>query len=138
MQTAFSFVTAAVFMATPICIANRGLLDLNFFFISVSFITVFLIASLLLASMAQWRWKTKAFPDVAEIKESVINNSEWEKFLVEYHQIDQWVDIIGTVQAEKATLNDRRVKLIMASMVCFYCSIVSIIISFIIGVNALF
>lgn len=138
MQTAFSFMTAAIFMAIPICIEYRGSLSLKFFFHSVSLIIAFLIASLLLASIAQWRWKTNSFPDIMQIKKSIIDNPEWEKFLVEYNRIDQWINLIGTVQKEKSKLNDRRVKLIMASMVCFYCSIISIIVSYVVGVTILF
>ena len=48
MQTAFSFMTAAVFMALPICIEYRGVLSLKFFLVSSSIISVFLIASLIL------------------------------------------------------------------------------------------
>lgn len=134
MQTVFSFMTAAIFMAIPVCIEYRGPLSLEFFLISISIIVIFLITSLVLASLAQWRWKTKTFPDVTKIKESVIDSPEWKKFTIEYHQIDQWIDIIGKVQAEKSKLNSRRVSLIMASMICFYCSIISIIISFFIGI----
>lgn len=134
MQTVFSFMTAAIFMAVPICIEHRGNLSLEFFLVSVSVIVVFLIASLTLASLAQWRWKTETFPDVKKIKDSVINNPEWKKLTVEYNQIDQLVDIIGKVQEKKAKLNDRRVRLIMASMICFYCSIFSVAVSFIIGI----
>lgn len=134
MQTVFSFMTAAIFMAIPVCIEYRGSLSLEFFLISISIIVIFLIASLVLASLAQWRWKTKTFPDVTKIKESVIDSPEWKKFTIEYHQINQWIDIIGKVQAEKSKLNNRRVSLIMASMICFYCSIISIIISFFIGI----
>ena len=61
MQTVFSFMTAAIFMAVPICIEHRGNLSLEFFLVSVSVIVVFLIASLTLASLAQWRWKTETF-----------------------------------------------------------------------------
>ena len=134
MQTAFSFMTAAVFMAVPICIDHKGALELKFFLVHITIITAFLLASLVLASIAQWRWKTKSFPDVKDIMSSVRDNPEWEKFLHEYNQIDQWVDLISEVQAEKAKLNDRRVKLIMASMICFYSSIACIVFSFILAV----
>ena len=40
MQTAFSFMTAAVFMALPICIEYRGVLGLKFFLISTLFSTI--------------------------------------------------------------------------------------------------
>ena len=59
MQTAFSFITGAVFMAAPICIEYRGELPLKFFMFSVSAITIFILISLVLASIAQWRWKTE-------------------------------------------------------------------------------
>lgn len=134
MQTVFSFMTAAIFMAVPICIENRGPLSLNFFLVSISIIVLFLIASLVLASLAQWRWKTETFPDVFQIKDAILNSPDWKKITVESYQIDQWVDLIGKVQSKKAKINDRRVHLIMASMICFYCSIFSVIISFVIGV----
>jgi hypothetical protein len=137
MQTAFSFMTAAVFAATAICIEYRGKLTLNFFLIAVSIVTFLLIVSLLLASIAQWRWKTEAFPDIQDIKDTVVNDPEWEKLTIKYHQINQWIDMVGKVQKKKAEINDRRVKLIMASMICFYLSIGSIVISFFIGVMKL-
>lgn len=138
MQTAFSFMTAAIFMAVPICIDYRGELSLEFFLISISITVLFLIVSLVLASVAQWRWKTETFPDVIQIKDSVINNPEWQKLTIEYNQIDQWVDIVGKVQKKKADLNDRRVRLIIASMICFYFSIFSVLVSFLIGITKIF
>ncbi|MBC2721740.1 MAG: hypothetical protein HGJ97_03525, partial [Desulfosporosinus sp.] len=87
MQTVFSFVAAALFMATSICIQYRGTLTLKFFFVAVSCIASFLLGSLILASLAQWRWKTHTFPDISQIKESVINDPEWQKFLIEHHRI---------------------------------------------------
>lgn len=137
MQTAFSFMTAAVFAATAICIEYRGKLTLNFFLIAVSVVAFLLIVSLLLASLAQWRWKTEAFPDILDMKDTVVNDPEWEKLTIKYHQINQWIDLVGKVQKKKAKINDRRVKLIMASMICFYLSIGSIVISFFIGVMKL-
>lgn len=135
MQTAFSFMTAAIFMAVPICIEFRGSLSLEFFLSLTAISVIFLVVSLVLASIAQWRWKTETFPDVNEIKDTIINNPEWQKLTIEYNQIDQWVDIIGKVQKLRATLNDRRVCLIMASMICFYCSIFSVVISFVIDIS---
>ena len=129
--------TAAVFAATAFCIESRGKLTLNFFLIAVSVVAFLLIVSLLLASLAQWRWKTEAFPDILDMKDTVVNDPEWEKLTIKYHQINQWIDLVGKVQKKKAKINDRRVKLIMASMICFYLSIGSIVISFFIGVMKL-
>ena len=134
MQTAFSFMTAAIFMALPICMEYRGVLSLKFFLVSTSIISVFLIASLILASLAQWRWKTESLPDVSVLKDAILNSDEWESLCVEHVQIAQWVDLIGKVQNHKAKINDRRVGLIMASMICFYLSVFSIIIAFIVAI----
>ena len=134
MQTAFSFMTAAVFMALPICIEYRGVLSLKFFLVSSSIISVFLIASLILASIAQWRWKLESLPDIAVLKDAILNNEECESLCIEHIQLAQFVDLISKVQDHKAHLNDRRVKLIMASMITFYLSVGSIIISFAIAI----
>lgn len=134
MQTAFSFMTAAVFMALPICVQYRGVLSLKFFLISTSVISVFLIISLIFASMAQWRWKTTTFPDVIVMKNAILDSVDWESLCDENTQLAQWVDLVGKVQNHKALINDKRVKLIMASMISFYLSVLSIIISFIVAV----
>lgn len=138
MQTAFSFMTAAIFMALPICIEYRGVLSLNFFLISTSIISFFLIASLILASIAQWRWKTESLPDISVIKDEIVNSKEWESLCLPHVQSAQLVELIGQIQQHKSKLNDRRVKLIMISMCCFYLSVISIIVSFIIAICMMF
>lgn len=134
MQTAFSFMTAAVFMALPICIEYRGVLSLKFFLVSTSIISVFLVASLILASIAQWRWKLESLPDISVIKDAILNNEDWESLCIEHVQLAQFVDLISKVQEHKAHLNDRRVKLIMASMICFFLSVASIITAFAVAI----
>lgn len=134
MQTVFSFMSAALLMAVSICIEYRGPISLEFFLAATALIMFFLLLSLVLASIAQWRWKTETLPDVFQIKDSVVNSPEWKKLTVEYYQIDQWVDIIGKVQERKAKLNDRRVHLIMASMGFFYLSIFLVALFFLIGI----
>ena len=138
MQTVFSFMSAALLMVIPICIQYRGRLELEFFLIAGSTVLGILITSLVLASIAQWRWITKAFPDIAQIKDFIINSDEWDKLLVEYNRIDQIVDLLGRVQTEKSRINDIRVKLLMASMICFYIAVMFIALFFIIGVTRLF
>lgn len=103
MQTAFSFMTAAVFAATAICIEYRGKLTLNFFLIAVSIVTFLLIVSLLLASIAQWRWKTEAFPDIQDIKNTVVNDPEWENL-----QLNTTKSISGLIWLEKFKRKKRK------------------------------
>lgn len=138
MQTAFSFISAAVFMAIPICIENRGNLSLTFFLVASSCICFFLLLSLVFASIAQWRWKAGTLPDIQDLRSSIVDNADWEKLSKEEHQLVQWVDLVSEVQSEKARLNSYRVCLIIASMVCFYLAITSIVCAYIIGLFLLF
>ena len=134
MQTAFSFITGAVFMAAPICIEYRGNLPLEFFMVSVSAITICILVSLVLASVAQWRWKTETFPDIDVLKDAVLDSEDWEVLSTEQGQLAKEVDLMARIQKEKARLNDRRVKLIMASMIFFWMSIGCVVVSFVIAV----
>ena len=74
------------------------------------------------------------FESIAVLKDAILNNEEWESLCIEHIQLAQFVDLISKVQDHKAHLNDRRVKLIMASMITFYLSVGSIIISFAIAI----
>ena len=66
MQTVFSFVTAAVFMAMTICIQNREPLSLEFFLISISIITFFLLMSLAFAGKENLHCSEKRLEGSAE------------------------------------------------------------------------
>ena len=80
MQTAFSFVIAAVFMVTPVMLEHRGNLSETFFFIAVSSISFFLIASLFFATMAQNRRMQKVYPTI----EAICNKIEDEEDSTRY------------------------------------------------------
>lgn len=133
MQTAFSFMTAAVFMAIPICIEYKGKLSMIFFYIGTSIIIAWLIISLVCASLAQWRWKTESLDNIEKVKSGIIDSENWEDYLVEHHRLGSWIDMMSKVQKSKNTVNNKRVKLIMASMVCFYGALISIISLFIVA-----
>ena len=77
MQTAFSFITAALFMVAPIVIENKGSLSLTFFLIAFSSITFALLLSLFLATMAQNRKKNATFPDVCSMRDYVKENESY-------------------------------------------------------------
>ena len=67
MQTAFSFVSAAVFMVAPIVIEYRGKLPLEFFLIVFALISGLLLACLFCATMAQRRSKRNSFPTAKDL-----------------------------------------------------------------------
>lgn len=133
MQTAFSFMIAAIFMAVPAFVEFFGEQSKAFFYTSAFSILTFLLISLLLAAIAQWRWKSTSFIDIPELKETVLNSPNWEEASLKSYQNAQYVDWIGTVQVSRKKLNERRVYLIMASMICLYISVAILIATVAVG-----
>lgn len=118
MQTAFSFVTAAMFMVAPIVIEYSRKLSLTFFLIVFSSITIALLFSLLFATLAQNREISKNFEDVSTFIKYVENNEN--DFDTEKQRLKYIIDTYGDVQKDKAIINNKRVKLIRISMWMFY------------------
>lgn len=122
MQTAFSFMSAALFMAAPILIDNRGnQLSLNFFFAAFSSIVFFLLASLVAASLAQRRVLRPTFMSIPDIEAFV--SSTYKQTLKRSAQLKQWVQVVGDVQVGLQKVNEKRVMLIRISMGSFLGSI---------------
>ena len=137
MQAAFSFMTAAVFMALPVAIDHRGNLSENFFLLMISIIVFFLLLSLVLASVAAWRWNTDTLGNISEIKKSIIDSEDWEKYLKKYNRMSAKIDALEKVQKSNEEVNNTRARLIRLSMIAFWCSIGSIVIFFFIAVYKL-
>lgn len=133
MQSAFSFMTAALFMALPVALDHQGQLSNTFFFVAFSIILFFLFLSLVLASAATWRWKKNALGNIQQIKKSILDTDEWEKFLKKYNRCSSKINALEEVQMRKEELNNRRANLIHLSMIAFYFSIGSIVISYIVA-----
>lgn len=128
MQTVFSFITAALYMLLPVIIDHRGRISLTFIFIWVSIITLFLIISLVTASLSQWRYKIVAFPNTDVIREKVGEN--FDQFLTREQQLTDYNNLIIAAQKSKYEKNNTRVIFITISMVSFYISMTSIIVFF--------
>lgn len=121
MQTAFSFMTVALFMAAPIIYQYRGSLSFEFLLLAFSSILFCLLVSLLAASFAQTRIIYKTFPSVSEIQREV--NENWKQCVEESQQLKQWVKLVAEVQTSKTRLNNRRVLLIRISMGSFFVAV---------------
>ncbi len=132
MQTAFSVITAVLFMVIPILIENCNRLSLKFLLIATSVISFFLFISLLFASLAQFRWKYKASPSVKELENIIDNN--WENSLAEEQQLKQFVNLLGEVDNSKQEINNKRVRFLRISMFSFFISLFSIFLFYIIGI----
>ena len=133
MQAAFSFMTAALFMALPVTIEHRGSLPIVFFFISTSIICFFLLVSLVLASLATWRWKKVALGNIKSIKDAVLNSNDRDMYLSESNRIYAKIEALEQVQARKEQINNYRAVFIHASIIVFFISIGSVIASFLVG-----
>jgi len=133
MQTAFSFMSAALLMSASIFLEYRhNLISMKFLLISYSSILFCLLASLLFASLAQRRVVKATFmsiPDIINFVEkhqsSVLRKSEQRK---------QWAQVVGDVQTSLEEVNERRVQQIRWSMGLFFVSLGLIVFWFIYGI----
>lgn len=121
MQTAFSFVIAALFMVAAIVIEYRGTLSLIFLLIAFSSITACLLASLFLATMAQNRMKRDDFPQVTKIKNVVI--SKYEEFRTSAQRSKYLLDTYEKMHTSYEKNNNKRQNFVKASMILFYISL---------------
>ena len=128
MQTAFSVITAALFMLLPILIDNRGTLDLTFIFIFVSIITLFLLVSFVLALLAQWRFKMRTLSG-SDIQNNIIDSIN--ELLSEEKIIVYKTNLLKKLQTDRFKTNEKRVFYITISMIAFYLSIFLCLIFFV-------
>ena len=136
MQTAFSFVSAAVFMLAPIVIEYRGKLPLEFFLIAFALISGLLLACLFCATMAQRRSKRNSFPTAKDFQGLVETDytdfeakSQREKYIAETYK---------ELHESLASSNEKRVFWIQWSMRVFFITLGGCIAAFIIGLFMLF
>lgn len=136
MQTAFSFSTAALFMIAPIAVENRGNMSLEYLLCVFSSITIFLMLSLLFASLAQNRGELKSFANITVFEDFV--EEHYESFISKAQKEKALAEQIGEIQLSASEKNDEMAKRIKISMRFFYAAmglslfwfVVSIIIIF--------
>ena len=136
MQTAFSFVIAAVFMVTPVMLEHRGNLSETFFFIAVSSISFFLIASLFFATMAQNRRMQKVYPTIEAICNKI--EDEYKQFQSAAARDKYLVEIYKELHTSLEKGNGRRVQWIRLSMSMFYIALALCIFWYIVAVVKIF
>lgn len=130
MQTAFSFVIAAVFMVATIVVDNRGVLSLEYLLLVFACITATLMFSLFSATMAQNRTKRDDFPKVNVIKQKIID--EYNNFETPAQRSKYLVDTYEKMHISYAAANDKRRYWVAISMWSFYASLAQCIFWFII------
>jgi hypothetical protein len=110
MQTIFSFVSVTLLMLLPICAGGRSTIPTWFYFLATATTLLPLFLSLLFASIAQWRWKKKSFPDIDDLYRFF--EEKYEEAESESQRLKQWITLVGDVQKSTASTNDRRIHLI--------------------------
>lgn len=126
MLTAFSVVSAVMVMGIPLLIEHTvAPTDQILFCAGLSLL--FLLISLVFATIAQWRFKYQSMDSVDAFYNSVIN--EFENYSSQAQFYRQWKAQLSMLHSSKKKLNDIRARLITASMVSFWFSIGIVIIS---------
>lgn len=120
MLTAFSLFSAAILMAYPLVADYTGIPDIQAFCLAM-IVLVPLIASLVLAILAQWRFKYQTMKNAEEFENELYRSRNDYNNQSDYDW--QWVYQLTDVQKSKKKNNDKRVKLVKASMVCFLTSV---------------
>ena len=132
MQTAFSFVIAAVFMVAAIVVEYRGVLSLTFLLVAFSTITAVLLVSLFFATMAQNRMKRDDFPKVSTIKNLII--SEYQMFETPAQRSKYLLDTYEKMHISYERINDQRQRNVKISMTLFYISLALCVFWFIVAI----
>ena len=133
MLEAFSVYTAAMGILLSVILEYIPSLPKKFIFVATGIIGLFLIISLILAILAQWRYKYVTLPLPKEIYKHVHDN--YKPFLNNINQIKHYNELLNEVQESKKKNNDFRVELIKWSMIFFFFGIIDFIISMIVAIN---
>lgn len=131
MLTALSFSSAAVLMVVPILIANLPDTIKTYILICMGLTMMFFVSSMVLALLVQWRYKYQALPSPMDIFIHISENVQF--FNTEEQRYKNWVEMLNANWISKRKNNDKRVNLIRASMILFFCAILVILVSVIYG-----
>ncbi len=128
LQIISLFTIIALFITVPTIIEYRGKIPLEFLLFSFSIITIFLLISLLFASLVQKKELQVALPDVDVFMQHMIDN--YGIYLSSIQRNGAFAELVGRVQKCKDKINNKRTKKISWSMWLFYTAL-SLIIVFI-------
>lgn len=117
MTTYFSFVSVLVLMVIPV-IVFKGTMIPPKYTATVSVITLSLLfASMILAVLAQWRFKYQSLAAPLEMFEHIMNNTDF--FKTQEQRNKSFVQSLNMTWTSKRKNNNKRAGLIKASMIVF-------------------
>jgi len=120
MLTAFSIFSAVLFTVLKIIIDIKVVSVWRLLFCA-GVVSLFLVSSLVLALMAQWRFKYSTMQDVKVFYDRV--NEEFQNYTSQVQFDVQWKEQLISIHSSKKKNNDKRAKLVIASMVVFVSAI---------------
>ena len=126
MLTAFAIFSAALYMALPILIDVNNTLTNKILFCA-GIISLFLIASLVLALLAQWRYIYATMNNIKEFHNALKKEPDNYKRQANFDK--QWEEQIFSIHTSKKKLNDKRARLITTSMSLFLIAIGAVMVS---------
>lgn len=125
MLTAFSLFSAAILMALPLVVDYTSVPGIKALYLAAFSLTP-LVASLVLATIAQWRFKYQTMQNAEEFEKLLYQNRS--EYMSQSAYDYQWSYQLSAVQKSKKKINDIRVKLVKASMICFWASVVILVV----------
>lgn len=121
MQSAFSFVVAALAMIAPVVIDNRGILSLSYLLIVFSSIFLALATSLLFATLSLKLMKNNFFAPILEQKDYIEEN--YEALSKEDSRIDYIIKYYDELHKSRRTSIEERIKYLNLSRIFFIVSL---------------
>ncbi|MDR0307485.1 MAG: hypothetical protein LBI42_11700 [Chitinispirillales bacterium] len=129
MITAFSVFTIALYTLLPVLISCLNISIVPKMLFSVGIISTLLLISLLLALLAQWRYKYSTMQIIDEFYNRVYQEHTNYKTQAQFYIL--WKDQIQDIHKSKKINNDKRVKLVKWSIYVFLISMGTVIVSII-------
>lgn len=125
MLTAFSVTFGALSVAARTLI-ERAIFPEHKIFLLVGAVLLLLLGSMILAMISQWRYKYITLENGMVILSKL--KKERRKFVCQANYDYQWIGMLTRIQESKKKNNDRRYRLIHASMIVFLVAIGSLVI----------
>ncbi len=126
MVTAFSVFSISIYTILPVLKNIPGLSFAKLLF-CVGVLIFLLLTSLILAVLVQWRYKYSTMQNIEEFYKSVYEEHGCYQTQAQFDI--QWKEQIKQIHISKKALNDKRAKLIKASMVMFFAAIGTMVLS---------
>ncbi len=125
MLTAFSVASAALLMAVPI-ILEHTCVSKQLVLVSAGITLALMVLSMVFAVISQWRFQYTTMMTGEELLQKVEADMDNHVYQSQYDY--QWIDQLKEIQVSKKKNNDKRYRLIHASMIVFFAAVTNLII----------